>query len=376
MMNYKISYAQNREDVILEAFFRSDEIGFYVDVGANDPTIDSVSKRFYDRGWRGINIEPQKRFYDLLCVERPEDININVGVSKAVGALEFREYIGHGLSTFSKDVQKEYEAKPSDITKYKDYKVTVTTLANIFKEHAVTKISFMKVDVEGYEYEVLEGNDWEKYLPEIICIEANHIKKDWRLLLKNAGYQLAFFDGLNNYYVSPKSLKRIEEFSYPESILLEAPVLNFSFAQRLEELEKQNSFVTSQRQLLESELRNTKAALLAAEEQFKQARRIRGAVKSIAYSMDKVAFHAIEKTKYTHPRSKSRKYRCIDLSSAGTENLFQYAKEIDKIDYPPRKPKITRRYRVLSYLHKESRSKSIRLTRNTLHKIRTVKQRG
>jgi hypothetical protein len=53
-----VSYAQNFEDVMLWRALRSLESGFYIDVGANDPTIDSVTKAFYASRWHGINIEP------------------------------------------------------------------------------------------------------------------------------------------------------------------------------------------------------------------------------------------------------------------------------------------------------------------------------
>ena len=53
-----ISYAQNFEDVMLRRVFAELDTGFYIDVGANDPSADSVTKAFYDAGWHGINIEP------------------------------------------------------------------------------------------------------------------------------------------------------------------------------------------------------------------------------------------------------------------------------------------------------------------------------
>ena len=59
-----ISYAQNFEDVILRRALKDIEKGFYVDVGAHDPVIDSVTKAFYDLGWRGINIEPVKEWFE------------------------------------------------------------------------------------------------------------------------------------------------------------------------------------------------------------------------------------------------------------------------------------------------------------------------
>ena len=50
------SYAQNFEDVIIMRCFKDVEEGFYIDVGAQDPESDSVTRVFYERGWSGINI--------------------------------------------------------------------------------------------------------------------------------------------------------------------------------------------------------------------------------------------------------------------------------------------------------------------------------
>jgi peptide methionine sulfoxide reductase MsrB len=61
-----ISYAQNREDVIIDAFFPDLKKGFYVDIGAADPNYDSVTKFFYEKGWSGINIEPNPQLFKLL----------------------------------------------------------------------------------------------------------------------------------------------------------------------------------------------------------------------------------------------------------------------------------------------------------------------
>ena len=58
-----ISYAQNFEDVILQRVFHTCDQGRYIDIGGYDPTIDSVTKHFYDRGWSGVNVEPVARFH-------------------------------------------------------------------------------------------------------------------------------------------------------------------------------------------------------------------------------------------------------------------------------------------------------------------------
>ncbi|MGB6976482.1 MAG: FkbM family methyltransferase, partial [Gammaproteobacteria bacterium] len=86
-----ISYAQNGEDVLIRRLFPDKKDGFYIDVGAYHPTIDSVTKYFYEKGWRGINIEPIESIYHLLEQERPRDINLNVAVSDTAGVATFHE---------------------------------------------------------------------------------------------------------------------------------------------------------------------------------------------------------------------------------------------------------------------------------------------
>src|SRR5947207_1633576 len=74
--------------------------GFYVDVGANDPDIDNVSRVFYERGWSGINIEPLSANSAELRSKRPRDINLEIAVGEEEGTITFYE-IGkwHGYST-------------------------------------------------------------------------------------------------------------------------------------------------------------------------------------------------------------------------------------------------------------------------------------
>jgi FkbM family methyltransferase len=221
-----VYYSQNKEDLILASVFKDKKKGFYVDVGANHPTYDSVTKYFYEKGWNGINIDPIRNFYNLLQLDRPRDININSGVSNENGKLSLREYsseAGEGMSTFSEDLKKIYSTKKHwATTDFTDYQVKTQKLSEIFNKCQATSIDFMKIDVEGFEYEVLASNNWKKYRPKIICIESNHIVKDWRPILKQNYYELFFKDGLNNYYFD-KQLSPSFEYSYSEDFLMRFP---------------------------------------------------------------------------------------------------------------------------------------------------------
>ena len=237
MISYTISYAQNREDIILSGFFKNIEKGFYVDVGANHPELDSVTKIFYDKGWSGINIEPIKSLYEKLLSERPRDINLNIGISDKETTLNFRQYSkGVGLSTFSKEMQEEYQLKTDFTTdKHIDYSVKLFPLRSVFKDNNVGEINFLKIDVEGYEYEVLKSNDWDKFRPQVVCIEANHVKEDWKQILTNNNYLLVFFDGLNEYYVDKKQQFKLSNFSYIDTVLPQ-PIVPFKLHSAIKKL--------------------------------------------------------------------------------------------------------------------------------------------
>lgn len=99
------SYSQFMEDLVLYCALKDaigNRNGFYIDVGANDPTADSVTKFFYDRGWHGINIEPLPDKCALLVEQRPRDINLCVGLGSKRDKMKIYEC--DGMSTFLPDI--------------------------------------------------------------------------------------------------------------------------------------------------------------------------------------------------------------------------------------------------------------------------------
>jgi FkbM family methyltransferase len=241
-MSRIVSYAQNREDIVIYRFFPELTNGTYIDVGANHPEHFSVTKLFYDLGWRGVNIEPIERLHALFVQQRPEDVNLNVALGSSVGTLDLREYVdGDGLSTLSHEMKAHYETNATIYTDaYRDTKVPVRTLESIFNDYKLDSVQLLKIDVEGFEHEVLKGNNWSKYRPELVCIEANHITEDWRGILNQAEYSFVFFDGLNEYFLRNESRDLLESFNakYVTTILARG-VIDSDLKDEIETLQNQ-----------------------------------------------------------------------------------------------------------------------------------------
>jgi FkbM family methyltransferase len=201
-----ISYAQNFEDVLLNRALAGVEGGIYVDIGAGDPEIDSVTKAFYDRGWSGINVEPLSRFHTRLAEQRARDVNLRAVVSDASGSIPFFEVDGYEeLSTTLPDIAAGYRESGRAVT---EHVIGSVTLASLLENNAAETIHFLKVDVEGAEFAVLRGADFSRFRPWIIVVESvafgesSSDEDAWVELLVAADYVPVYFDGLNRYFVA------------------------------------------------------------------------------------------------------------------------------------------------------------------------------
>jgi FkbM family methyltransferase len=193
-----ISYAQNQEDVILARAFEGKINGFYIDIGACFPQEGSVTKHFYDLGWRGINVEPDPQAFEMLAEERSKDINLNVAITD-VGS-ELRLYHADSIGETSALVRESASS----------FVVPALSLRDLCEQHVNNEIDFLKIDVEGFEFQVVQSGDWQRYRPKIIIAEvtfpwSNLIRpeaKQIEAFLLQHSYEKVYFDGLNYYFVA------------------------------------------------------------------------------------------------------------------------------------------------------------------------------
>jgi FkbM family methyltransferase len=201
-----ISYAQNFEDVMLWRALKSIKAGFWIDVGAAHPNEFSVTRAFYDRGWHGVNIEPEPDYAEALRAERPRDVNLQVAVAATSGQAVFHRVVGTGLSTLDATIAADH--RTSGFPAAEQIEVKVTTLAAVCARHVTGDIHFLKIDAEGTERDVLLGADLQRFRPWIIVAEATvpgssvpRINAFADVVIA-AKYQQCWFDGLNAFFLA------------------------------------------------------------------------------------------------------------------------------------------------------------------------------
>jgi FkbM family methyltransferase len=263
------SYSLNFEDVIFHRLFPVIENGFYVDVGAGHPRFENDTFSLYQRGWHGINVEPNHGFHGALMEERPRDTNIRAVLADSFGdVFTYYELDGSGLSTCDAEQAAAYQAIGLDVVLRE---VSTTTLSSILAEAGVVHINILKVDVEGFEEKVLAGNDWERFRPDVVLVEAtypeNPVRRPTNILsfMEQRGYRHVLFDGLNDFYLEGA-------FEAPEGLNLPPNVFDRFVPHQIAELKAQvdalrkHTNTTEEYALsLQAEIQSLRSQLTAAE---------------------------------------------------------------------------------------------------------------
>ena len=218
MTDVFVSYAQNYEDVYLWRALKHVQGGRYIDVGAYDPNNDSVTRAFYERGWRGVNLEPTRECFEKFRDTRLEDINLNVAAGSEGGIITLYGVAETGMST---SVYENVLRVAEQGLSFKAMHVPVVTLNKVWQDLRLETVHFLKIDVEGAEEDVLRGLDLSHYRPWIIVVEStipNSPEENfspWEPILVTGDYHFATFDGLNRYYVAKEHLHLCAQLAKP-----------------------------------------------------------------------------------------------------------------------------------------------------------------
>ncbi|WP_165821063.1 FkbM family methyltransferase [Nocardioides gansuensis] len=220
-----ISYAQNREDVVLWRALGNVQNGRYVEIGANDPVQDSITKAFYDRGWTGLVVEPDPVFAGRVRRARPLDHVVEAAVTSAGDTVTLHRAPGTGMSSLVDSVGVANAKRGITV---KDLEVRGARLDVLVEEAGLahTPVHFLMVDVEGAEADVLASVDLRAWRPWVLVIEATEpnstrsTRDRWEPGVLAAGYTFCLFDGVSCFYVADEHAATLREpLSYPACAL-------------------------------------------------------------------------------------------------------------------------------------------------------------
>jgi hypothetical protein len=169
-----IYFSQEGEDIILERIFSKLDKGLFVDIGAHHPIRFSNTYGLYLKGWRGVNIDATPGSMEAFQRIRPLDINIELGISRLNGELDYFLFKEPALNTFNKNLAQQYIQNGEVLVG--EQKVKTKPLREVLDVSLPSGvgIDLMTIDIEGHEMEALESNDWDRYRPRVIVIEDLH----------------------------------------------------------------------------------------------------------------------------------------------------------------------------------------------------------
>jgi len=180
--NYLKPIDKYKNVIFLKNYFKNKKTGFYIDVGCFHPIRLSNTLFLHLKGWKGMNIDLSEKSIDLFNICRPDDINLNFGVGSKNETLNyFYNKKAFPNNTFDIDFAKNFLKKD----KLKKGSVEVKTLNYMLNNYTAKKeIDLLDIDAEGFDFEVLKGIDFEKYIIDLIMIEVHHYDKKTKKISK------------------------------------------------------------------------------------------------------------------------------------------------------------------------------------------------
>ena len=204
-----ISWAGHGEDQIILRILGGRKPGTFIDIGAAHPKFGSVTFTSYKLGWRGIAVEPRVEVSKYWKKLRPDDFLMSVAVTTQgnngyLSAQGFR-------SQFFDETVTGLNARYTPVEA-----ISTAELAKLTREKLFEAPTFVKIDIEGSELEIVCGLLENGVIPEFWIIEvvdqfgSEHIRrpasKKIKKIMESYNYRLTLFDGVNEWYALRSSI--------------------------------------------------------------------------------------------------------------------------------------------------------------------------
>jgi hypothetical protein len=176
-----ISNTANFEDVLLWRAFQEINGGFYIDAGATDPELDSVTRAFYEAGWTGINIVSDPRCFEPIRQLRPRDLNMLGQLGRTAG------FTGSPI-------------------------VPLLSLKELLENHSPEDIQFLRITADS-----ASADTFAEPLPKApaVILFCGRSPESFNRSFNDLNYDLVYTDGLNRFYLKRDKLSLRTHFVLP-----------------------------------------------------------------------------------------------------------------------------------------------------------------
>jgi len=192
-------YSQHTEEGVIQKYVGHMPSGTYVDIGAGDPKEFSNTYALYEKGWRGVIVEPFPKYKEQLLAVRPEDKLCTKVITNHIGEVEMIN-----TASVETDIGRGYKLDMKDRV---SYKAPCYTMKEFLEEYPEAKEpDFLSLDIEAGEEALFEKCDFNIFKPKLMCVEyeIHHIdyRKNWEK------YVLDFYDRVENIWFNQFYLRK------------------------------------------------------------------------------------------------------------------------------------------------------------------------
>lgn len=192
-----MKYSQSDEELYVLQQYEDKPTGKFVDVGSYDVFRFSNVRALFEKGWRGVMVEPQPANYKAIADhyagnERIEVLNFAVG--DPAGEIDFYESNGDAVGTTDEEHMKKWSGGGVQYTKIKVPQMGVVE----FMEKYARDADFLNIDTEATNMVVFRNTpDWVWEQISMLVIEHDNCQDEIENKLEGFGFTKLYLNGEN-----------------------------------------------------------------------------------------------------------------------------------------------------------------------------------
>jgi FkbM family methyltransferase len=178
----RLSFSEQGEDIVLYHALHDllrIERPTYMDVGAAHPVRSNNTYLLYCTGSKGLLVEPNPMYVELLRRERRQDtvLAAGIGVTDAVAADYYEIKDNPQLNTFSAEQVAELQKGKTESVVARVSKMPLVNINRAIADHLGEAPDLLSTDIEGLDLEIIRSLDLTRFRPGVICCEGASIFK-------------------------------------------------------------------------------------------------------------------------------------------------------------------------------------------------------